>query len=108
MSYSSVVQEMYAAFGKKDTPAILNQLSPSVEQEYGISNRIPWVQHGIVHAAAVSFFASLSAPEFHLFNVKVHLEKKEAVCALVDVGATVKATGKKITKGQVYIWHFNE
>lgn len=82
----------------------------SAEQEYGTSsNRIQWVQHGIGHAAAASFFASLSAPEFYLFNVKALLEEKEAVWALVDVGATVKATGMKITEGgQVYIWHFNE
>ncbi|MDQ4141112.1 MAG: nuclear transport factor 2 family protein [Bacteroidota bacterium] len=110
MANTSIVQEMYAAFGQGDVPAILTHLSPSVEWEYGANESpIPWIQPGRGHAGAAAFFSSLNALEFHKFVPKTFLETDGIVVALVDLEVTVKATGKQIREeDEVHIWHFDE
>lgn len=43
VSHIGIVQGIYQAFGRGDVPAILAQLAPNVEWEYGInSTDVPW------------------------------------------------------------------
>lgn len=104
------VQAIYAAFGRGDIPAILSYLSPSVDWDYGYEDStIPWLQHGHGHAGAAAFFSSLTALEFHHFQPKTLLEGPGIVVSLVDVEATVNATGKRIREeDEVHIWYFDE
>jgi ketosteroid isomerase-like protein len=45
MNLSDNVQNIYAAFGRGDIPAILERLAPDVEWEYGVeSTNVPWLQ----------------------------------------------------------------
>jgi uncharacterized protein len=110
MKNAETIQQIYAAFGRGDVPFILNQLSDSVDWEYGADNskNIPWLQHGKGKAAAQRFFESLATLNFTKFVPKHILEGENIVVGIIDLEATVLKTGKKITEeDEPHIWHFD-
>ncbi len=109
MSNIKVVQDIYAAFGRGDIPAILDRLADSIEWEYGSApNEVPWLQPRRGRAEVGKFFESLSALEFHNFEPKTFLEGSGLVVVLVDLEVTVNQTGKRIIEeDEVHIWHFD-
>jgi ketosteroid isomerase-like protein len=110
MSNLKTVQDVYAAFGAGDIPAILAKLAENVEWEYGQGgkNEAPWLQPRSGRAAVGGFFESLGALEFHKFAPKELLESGNAVVALLDVDFTVKATGKRVAEeDEIHVWRFN-
>jgi ketosteroid isomerase-like protein len=100
---------MYEAFGRGDVPAILAHVAEDVEWEYGGGTTdVPWLQPRNGRASVVGFFESLSAIEFHRFVPTRLLGDAEVVVALVDLEATVKATGKRFAEtDEAHIWRFN-
>jgi uncharacterized protein len=112
MKNLETVQQLYAAFGRGDIPAILNHLAEDVAWEYTPSSaQVPWLQlrHGLDEVP--KFFESLGAMEIHTFQPKTFLENEngQIIVVLIDVEMTVKATGKKIVEeDEVNIWHFNK
>ena len=110
MSPSALVQQMYAAFGRGDIPAILNQLAENVEWDaVAPSTDVPWLQPRCGRAQVAEFFTALDALRFEIFNPKAILEHGRMAVAIVDVTATVTATGRKIVEeDEAHIWHFNE
>ena len=110
MSNLTTVQEIYAAFGKGDVPAILDRLADSVEWEYGAgTTEIPWLKERHGRAGAAEFFASLSALEIHKFVPKTLLEGPGVVVVLLELEASVKTTGKRIVEeDEVHIWYFDD
>ena len=109
MGNLETVQQIYAAFGRGDVPAILEHLDESVEWEYGVnSTDVPWLQPGRGREGAGAFFISLGEIDIHRFAVKNLLEGESVVAALIDIEFTVKATGKKVVEeDEVHLWHFN-
>ena len=110
MANTEVVQEIYAAFGRGDVAAILDKLDESVEWEYGGATAgVPWLQPRRGKAGAAEFFASLGELDIQKFVPKALLESNGLVVALVDVEATVKATGRRfVEEDEVHLWHFDE
>lgn len=105
------VQIIYQAFGRGDVPAILEDVSPDVEWEYGWkSSPIPWLVPRRGREHALSFFQTVGAQlEFHSFAVNHVLGGDRIVVGLVSLEATVKATGKRIVEtDEAHIWHFDE
>lgn len=104
------VQNIYAAFGEGDVPAILDQLADDVDWEYGYRiapNPVPWLQPKESKAGVAEFFATLGALEFHKFAPTAILAESNLVVALIDFECTVKSTGKRIVEeGEVHIWYF--
>ncbi|MCM1982070.1 nuclear transport factor 2 family protein [Lyngbya confervoides] len=109
MGNITTVQQIYAAFGRGDIPAILEHLADSVEWEYGISKtEVPWLQLQNGKTNVSNFFESLKQFDLHKFEPKVFFENGNIVVALIDVELTVKATGIKIIEeDETHIWHFN-
>lgn len=109
MSNIPVVQDIYAAFGRGDIPAILERLADSVQWEYGVvPNGVPWLQARQGRAAVEGFFESLRELEFHTFTPKRFLEGPGLVVVLVDIAVTVTATGQRIVEeDEVHLWHFD-
>lgn len=109
MSNLKTVQDIYAAFGAGDIPAILGKLADDVDWGYGRGpNDVPWLQRRRGHDDVVGFFESLGGLEFHNFAPKQLLEADSVVVALVDVDFTVKATAKRVTEeDEVHVWRFN-
>jgi ketosteroid isomerase-like protein len=101
---------MYEAFGRGDIPAILAALAEDVEWEYGVnSTDVPWLQPRRGRAAVAGFFEALGAIDFHSFRPKALLESGPTVVSLIDLDATVRATGRKVVElDEVHIWHFDE
>jgi ketosteroid isomerase-like protein len=110
MSHVAIIQKIYEAFGRGDVPAILDRLSETVEWETeGGHETIPWLAPRKGHAGAREFFHSLAAIEIHSFQPHTFLEQNQLVVALIDIEATVKATGKRyVEKDEVHLWRFDE
>ena len=110
MTCKETVQQMYAAFGRGDVPAILERLAPDVEWEYDASpTEVPWLQPRTGRAGAAEFFASLENLEFHRFEPKAILEEGSTVVALIDVDVTIRKTGLRVQEiDEVHIWHFGD
>lgn len=110
MSNTKQVQEMYAAFGRGDLPAILSKLAERVEWEYGVnSTDVPWLQPRRGRAEVAKFFEALGAFAISKFQPKTFLESGKIVVVLIDFEATVKETGRKIVEeDEVHIWHFDD
>jgi hypothetical protein len=109
LSNLKTVQDIYAAFGAGDVPAILSKLAPDVNWEYGQgSNDVPWLQPRRGRAAVGGFFESLGGADFHKFAPKELIDGGEVVLALIDVEFTVKATGKRVAEeDEIHLWRFN-
>ena len=109
MAYADTVKKIYEAFGRADVPAILDQLADDVEWEYGInSTEVPWLQplKGREHVS--EFFQALGGLTIKGFRPKTFLEAGQIVVVLIDLDATVKATGRPVVEeDEVHIWYFN-
>ena len=69
---------------------------------------IPWLQKRDGRDDVAGFFESLAALEFHRFEVKDILDGGHVIVALIDIDATVKATGKRVTEeDEAHIFRFN-
>jgi ketosteroid isomerase-like protein len=109
MNIAQTTQEIYAAFGRGDIPAILARLSESVDWEYGATdNAAPWLAPRRGRAGAGAFFASLGGIDIHRFSVNAILSGDNVAVALVNIEFTVKATGKRVVEeDEVHVWHFD-
>jgi ketosteroid isomerase-like protein len=113
MSNVKVVQDIYAAFGRGDLPAILDKLADNVDWEYGYRvapNPIPWLQPQRGKDGVAGFFKSLQDNlEIHGFGVNALAEGPNLVVSLFHIEATIKKTGKRIVEqDEAHIWHFND
>lgn len=109
MSHNATVQKIYEAFGRGDIPAILEMLSENIDWEYGTapSHDVPWLQPRRGRAAIMGFFQSLAGIEFHKFQPTAIIEGNNVVVALVDLDATIKKTGKRVTEtDEIHVWKF--
>lgn len=100
---------MYAAFGRGDIPAILNQLSESVTWDDDSSvTDVPWLQPRRGRAQVADFFTALGGLEIELFQPTAFLEQGNIVVALIDIKAKVKATGRPFVQSdETHIWRFD-
>ena len=110
MSHLATVQGIYAAFRRGDVPAILECLAEDVAWEYGLnSTDVPWLQPRRGRSEVGGFFRSLGAVEFHRLEVTTFLESGSVVVVLLQVEATVYATGRRVSEAdEVHIWHFDD
>ena len=110
MANIDAVREIYGAFGRGDIPAILGHLAENVDWEYGpVSTDVPWLQHRRGRAQVGEFFAALQALDFHTFTPTQFLADGAVVVALVDLEATVRATGKRFVEvDETHIWRFDD
>lgn len=110
MNNLETVKQMYVDFQNGHIPPILEQLSDSVEWEYGVnSGSIPWLQPRRGRQEVAKFFEALNLLEFHKFEPKTFFESGNIVVCLFDVDLTVKNTNNRIVEeDEVHIWYFNE
>lgn len=109
MSNLKTVQDIYAAFGAGDVPAILDKLADNVEWDTDARSDVgPFIVARRGKDGAGKFFAALAAADFTKFEPTALLESGNVVVALVDVDFTVKATGKTVSQlDEVHIWRFD-
>lgn len=104
------VRSIYEAFRRSDVAAILKRLSPEVEWEYGIqTTQAPWLLPRRGRLAVAGFFEAMGALDVKKFTVTRLLEDGPVVIALIDIEATVRATGESFSEvDEAQIWTFNE
>jgi len=109
VSNLATVQGIYAAFGRRDVPAILESLAEDVVWEYGRnSTGVPWLQPRRGRHDVVAFFESLAGVDFARLEATTFLESGSIVVVLLQLEATVKATGRQVVEeDEVHIWHFD-
>jgi len=99
-----VVKSLYAAFFRRDMPAILELVSPDIK--IAQSPELPWGGGYIGHAGLQTFFGKLTA---HLDNTALPIERYidagDHVIAIGRTQGTVKATGKPFDVPLAHIWH---
>ncbi len=110
MTNVQIVEQIYAAFGRGDVPAILEHVAEDCDWEYDVApNDIPWLQRRRGRGEIVGFFASLAAVEFTEFVPRAIVAGPGFVVALVTVAATVKATGGKFREEhEMHLFWFDE
>ena len=103
------MQRIYEAFGRGDIPAILSNLAEDVEWECGVnSTNVPWLQPRRGRGQVPEFFQALGALDIKAFQPKTFLENANVLVVLVDLDATVKATGREVVEeDEVHIWYFD-
>jgi hypothetical protein len=110
MTPVETVQHIYAAFGRGDVPAILACLAGDVEWEYDTApNPVPWLQPLRGRNQVPRFFDTLMTQvEFQRFVPKQVLGEGSLVVGIVDLDATVRATGKRVVEvDEVHLFHFD-
>jgi uncharacterized protein len=112
MSNIQTVQDIYAAFGRGDIPAILATLADDVRWDHlpdgsgAQRHDVPWLAARTGRDEVAGFFEALGALEFHDFAPRAFLGDGDTVVALIDEDATVRATGERIRDKTAHVWTF--
>jgi ketosteroid isomerase-like protein len=112
MSNIETVQEIYAAFGRGDVPAILGRLGDDVRWDHwpeasgAQRHGVPWLAERTGRGEVAGFFASLAALDIHAFAPRAFLAGDGMVAAVIDLDATVVATGERIRDVEIHLWSF--
>jgi uncharacterized protein len=106
---TATVQELYAAFGRGDLPAILSKLADDVvwESEGPAIVSFSGIRHGI--AETRGFFAALMADHSNpQLTITDFVASGDTVMTLGRYTATMKATGKKFDSPIAHYWKFRD
>ena len=112
MSHIETVQEIYAAFGRGDVPAILDRLADDVRWEHwpdgsgAQRHGVPWLAERTGREEVGGFFAGLAALDIHTFAPRSFLAGDGMVAAVIELDATVVATGERFRDVEVHVWSF--
>jgi ketosteroid isomerase-like protein len=110
MSNIDTVNQIYAAFGRGDIPAIIEKLDPNVEWDVEVPTPgVPWLQprHGATNIPA--FFESLAPMSFQRFEPHTFFEDDNKVFALIAMDVTHVASGKQYSfSHEGHLWFFND
>ncbi|HVY71590.1 MAG TPA: nuclear transport factor 2 family protein [Verrucomicrobiae bacterium] len=113
-NFSSAVQDMYAAFGRGDVPAILKHLHHDVEWAVNVdykqpaARKVPCYEPGRGHAFVGRFFGLFAqgyeVSDFRLLSV---MEGENEVAARVKFDLTVRGSGKRVAGEALHHFTFD-
>lgn len=105
----ATVNEIYAAFGRKDVPAILERLAEDVEWEFGaMDHGVPWLTPGRGRGHALKFFQTLGTLDFRHFAVRAVMGDGDLVVGLVELEAFNPVSGKTVRETlEAHVWRFD-
>lgn len=90
-----IVQELYAAFGRGDLPAMFTLLDPNIQWDYSGPSEIPWAGSFRGHDGVGKFLAAISANvEIERFESRSFITQGEHVVVLGFERVRVKQTGR--------------
>jgi uncharacterized protein len=105
------VQNIYAAFGRGDIEAVLDQLADDVEWDTDLPpDGPPWLRPRRGKQEAGEFFAELpKVLEFTRFEPYAVFGDERHVVALIAIEATVPANGNKFAdQRHAHVWQFDD
>ncbi len=91
----SIIQELYAAFGRGDVPGILNHIASDVDFEFVGSPALVYAGNRRNHEQVADFFASVAkADDIHAFEPREFIAGGDHVTVLGWEKSTAIDTGK--------------
>lgn len=104
-------QQIYAAFGRGDIPAILDTLHEDVKWESWEDNTaqragVPWLRGGSGKGAAAEFFGVVGTMKFNDFKVLGMMASDTQVAVEVVIDATMPG-GKRVKDEEMHLWNFD-
>ena len=101
---TSVAQDLYAAFGRGDVPAILNMLADDVDWEFVGPSGLGYAGRRRSPAEVAAFFAAIPrADDIHAFEPREFLDAGEHVTVLGWESTTAIETGKRFETEWVHV-----
>jgi uncharacterized protein len=107
MSHLETVQEIYAAFGRGDVPAILERLAPDVAWESWLDNHAQ--RAGVEHLAerrgrdeVPAFFAAAGALGIQDFQVL------DLMAGERQVAAEIRLVTERFADEEIHLWTFGD
>lgn len=102
---STVVQQVYEAFGRGDVPAILNLVAEDVDWEFVGPASLAYAGRRRNHQEVADFFAAIpGADEIHAFEPREFIEAGEHVTVLGWESSTALDTQKKFESEWVHVF----
>jgi uncharacterized protein len=105
-SNQAVVEQVYAAFRRKDVPAVLALQADDAEWSVAASRDvIPWASAGRGHAGVGEFLRVLAQwLVADVFEIHSYLARGDTVVALGFQQGTVRPTGRPYDFDFVHVW----
>lgn len=97
-----LIEDLYAAFARRDLPRIFSLLSPEVELVQ--SAELPWGGRYRGHDGAKQFFAKLGAHLNSTLSIERLINSGESVTAVGWTQGTVNATGRRYRVPVAHHW----
>lgn len=111
---TQLVQDLYAAFGRGDIPALLAALHPDVDWKLNVdpaapgAKRIPDFQPFRGRAGVGEFFAAIARDlEFHAFTPQAFFAQGDEVLVRVQMELTVRPTGRHLSIESIHAFAFD-
>lgn len=108
-SLTSIVQTMYAAFGRGDVPGILAHVADDVSWEFEAPAIISWGGIRDGKDETMGFFSGIAAehgdPRLEMTDF---LESGDTVAVFGRYQATIKATGVRVDTPVAHLWKFRD
>lgn len=102
------VQSLYAAFGRRDIPAVLALLREDVEWRHAAGDPgVPWFTPRRGRAEVAKFFAGFAALDHRRFEPASFLEGPNQVAVVIRAEIAVRATGKVINDSVMHLFTFD-
>lgn len=111
MSNVPTVQNLYAAFGRSDLPAVLSYVTDDVSWGFNGArpDRVGYHQPVAGKAELPGFFAHLAEEvEFRAFEPRRFIDGGSDVVVEVHIAFTLKATGRSVDQSQLHWWSFDD
>lgn len=106
------VQEIYAAFGRGDIPAILDAIADDCRWEAWADNSaqragVPYLQPRIGPSGVAEFFAAVAELEIHAFEVLDCISGRDQVAAEIQIEAST-LTGGRFRDDELHLWTLDD
>src|SRR5262249_21741816 len=102
---TTIVQQVYEAFGRGDVPALLALIADEVDWELVGSASLPYAGRRRNHKEVADFFAAIPrADAIHVFEPREFIEGGEHVTVLGFERSTAIETGKEFETEWVHVF----
>lgn len=115
MKHTPHIQEMYAAFGRGDVPAILKRLHPDVLWAANVdftlpaARAVPCYESGRGHDFVARYFGLFAQSyEVHEFQILSFMEGGNEVAVRLIVDVTIRRTARRIRGEIIHHYTLNE
>ncbi|CAG9931262.1 nuclear transport factor 2 family protein [Candidatus Nitrotoga arctica] len=102
---TTIVKQVYEAFGRGDVPAILNLIADEVDWEFVGSTNLPYAGRRKNPKEVADFFAAVAQSEdIHAFEPREFIEANEHITVLGWEDTTVRDTNKKFESEWIHVF----